>query len=149
QARLPAMGMVAGTGTAAGFELVSAMVAPPAATAALSCTWTQVVSPLYSTVLASVTETGVGGAALTVKLPLLDQAVSAAVVGELSPCAERTRQNFVPGVSDSTVREGPLSCGSSSSIEPKPASRAICTSYPLGCGLGTSAQVSVTGNVSV
>ena len=38
-----------------------------------------------------------------------DQAVAAAVVGEESPWKERTRQNFSPDVSDSTVRRGSLS----------------------------------------
>src|SRR3954469_8029053 len=61
---------------------------------------------------------------------------------------ERTRQNLVPEVSDSRVLVGSVICGSSSSIEVKPESRAISNSYPLGCGLGTSAQVSVTGSVS-
>src|SRR5437764_2139010 len=139
--------MVAGTGTAAGFELDIAIVAPPAGAAAVSCTATIVESPLNNWLLASVTEAGVGGAGVIVNVRAMDHAVSAAVVGELSPCAERTRQNFVPDVSDSTVRDGPLSCGSSSSIVPKPESLAICSSYPLGCGFGTSAQVSVTGSV--
>jgi hypothetical protein len=75
--------------------------------------------------LASVTETGTGGAELMVNVPVADQAVTAAVVGEESPCAERTRQNFLPEVSDRTFRVGPLSCGSSTSMEEKAESRAI------------------------
>lgn len=43
---LPGMFTEAGTGAAAGFELVRLMTAPPAGAAALSCTCTQVVSPL-------------------------------------------------------------------------------------------------------
>jgi hypothetical protein len=38
--------IVAGTGTAPGLELLRLIVAPPAATAAVSCTATKVVSPL-------------------------------------------------------------------------------------------------------
>src|SRR5262249_38984100 len=60
---LPGMVIVAGTGAAAGFELVRLMVAPLAGTAALSCTATQVVSPLYSGLRVSVTDWGVGGTA--------------------------------------------------------------------------------------
>src|SRR5450432_122211 len=148
QAVLPGIATVAGTGAAAEFELERLTVAPVAATAEVSCTATQEVLPLYSGLLTTVTDTGVGGAEGMVNDRAAENAVSADVVGELSPCAERTRQNFVPDVSDSTAREGPLSCGSSSSIDANPASRAICNSYPLGCGLGTSAQVSVTGSVS-
>src|SRR5260221_2557684 len=93
-------------------------------------------------------EAGDGGAGFTVKVPAADHAVTAAVVGEESPWAERTRQNFCPGVSESTVRFGLLSCGESSSICWKPESLAICNSYPLGCGLATSVHASCTGNVS-
>ena len=75
--------------------------------------------------MASVTDTGTGGAELTVNVPVADQAVSAAVVGEASPCAERTRQNFLPDVSDRICRVGSLSCGSSTSMEEKAESRAI------------------------
>jgi len=46
QAVLPGIGIVAGTGTASGFELLRLIVAPPAEAAAVSCTATQVVSPL-------------------------------------------------------------------------------------------------------
>lgn len=122
---VPGIVIVAGTGTAPGFELFITIVAPPAGTAAVSCTATKVVSPLKSGFLASVTETGVGGAELIVNVPVADQAVTAAVVGDESPCDERTRQNFVPEVSDRICRVGPLSCGSSSSMELKPESRAI------------------------
>jgi len=122
---LPGIGTVAGTGRRLGLELLMLIVAPPADTAAVNCTWTQVDSPLKSGSFASVTETGVGGAELMVNVPVADQAVTAAVVGDESPCAERTRQNFVPEVSDRIVRVGPLSCGSSTSIEVNPESRAI------------------------
>src|SRR5205823_4316955 len=124
-AMLGGIAMVAGTGAAAGLELVRLMVAPPAPTAALNCTATHVVSPLNSGFVAKDTETGVGGVEGIVNDPVVDHAVTADVVGELSPCAERTRQNFVPGVSESTVREGSLSCGSSSSIVLNPESLAI------------------------
>jgi len=149
QAVLPGIVIVDGAGAAVGFELVSVMVAPLAGTAAVSCTATAVESPLNSGLVASVTDTGVGGAELTVNVPVVEKAVTAAVVGEASPWCERTRQNFVPGVSDSTVRDGWLSCGASSSIVLNPESLAICSSYPLGCGLGTSVHVSVTGSVTV
>ena len=43
---LPSMLTEAGTGAAAGFELLRFMTAPAAGAAALSCTCTQVVSPL-------------------------------------------------------------------------------------------------------
>ena len=75
--------------------------------------------------MASVTETGTAGAELIVNVPVADQAVRAALVGEESPCAERTRQNFVPEVSDRISRVGPFSCGSSTSMEEKAESRAI------------------------
>src|SRR5712691_4377529 len=109
QAVLPGIVIVAGTGAAAGFELVRLVVAPLAGTAALSCTATQVVSPLYSGLIVSVTDTGVGGAELTVNVPVVEKSVTADVVGEAAPWNERTRQNFVPGVSDSTVRNGSVS----------------------------------------
>ncbi len=149
QAVLPGIVIVDGTGAAVGFELVSVMVAPLAGTAAVSCTATAVESPLNSGLVASVTDTGVGGAELTVNVPVVEKAVTAAVVGEASPWCERTRQNFVPGVSDSTVRDGWLSCGARSSIVENPESLAICSSYPPGCGLGTSVHVSMTGSVTV
>jgi len=46
QAVLPGIVTVAGTGTAPGLELLKLIVAPPAETAAVSCTATKVVSPL-------------------------------------------------------------------------------------------------------
>ena len=46
QASLPGIEIVGGTGAAAGFELVSAMVAPPGGTPAVGWTGTQVSSPL-------------------------------------------------------------------------------------------------------
>src|ERR1700686_3155188 len=94
-------------------------------------------------------ETGADGAGFTVKVPVAENAVSAAVVGEASPWAERTRQNFCPGVSEISVRLGSFCCGTSSSICLKPESLAICNSYPLGCGLATSVHASVIGSVSV
>jgi hypothetical protein len=46
QAVLPGIVIVAGTGTAPGFELLRLIVAPPGGTAAVNCTATGVVSPL-------------------------------------------------------------------------------------------------------
>ena len=46
QAVLPGIVIVAGTGTAPGLELLRLIVAPPAGAAAVSCTATQVISPL-------------------------------------------------------------------------------------------------------
>lgn len=85
QAVLPGIVIVAGTGTTPGFELLRLMVAPPAGTAAVNCTATHVISPLYRGSLANFTETGVGGAELMVNVPVADHAVNAAVVGEESP----------------------------------------------------------------
>src|SRR5579871_1953498 len=91
---------------------------------------------------------GAAAAALTVKLPVADHAVTAAVVGEASPWLERTRQNFCPAVSESSVRFGSFCCGTSASICVKPESFAICISYPLGCGLSTSVHASCRGRVT-
>jgi hypothetical protein len=100
---LPGIVIVAGTGAALGFELARAIVAPVGGTAEVSCTATHVVLPLATGFVVALTETGVGGAVLTVKLRTCDHAVSAAVVDDASPCADRTRQNFVPAVSDVSV----------------------------------------------
>jgi hypothetical protein len=127
-ALLPGIVSVAGTGTTLGLELVNAMVAPAAGTAAVSCTATQAPSPLYIEFVAEVSDTGVGGAELMLNVPVDDQSVTAAVVGDESPWCERTRQNFVPGKSDSTVRDAPVSCGANSSMVAKPGSAAICSS---------------------
>ena len=51
-------------------------------------------------------DTGVAGAELIVKVPVVDQAVLAFVVGEESPCWESTRQNLGPGVSESSTIDG-------------------------------------------
>src|SRR5258708_270215 len=64
QALLPGIASVGGTGAALGLELVSAMVAPAAGAAAVSCTDTQVPSPLFIELVAEVSDTGVGGAEL-------------------------------------------------------------------------------------
>jgi hypothetical protein len=82
---LAGMVTVAGTGAAAGFELARLIVAPAGPTAAVSCSQTHVVSPLLSGFFAKLTDTGVGGAELIVKLLTVDHAVRAAVVGEESP----------------------------------------------------------------
>ena len=102
QAVFGGMVTVAGTGAAAGFELVMLMVAPLAPTAALNCTWTKVVLPEASGLVVNVIPTGTGGVPGIVNVPAADHAVTAAVVGEESPWADRTRQNLVPGLSEST-----------------------------------------------
>jgi len=116
-----------GTGAALGFEL-ERLTDVATGGALVSCTCTHVVAPLVTGLLVNDTETGVGGAELTVKVPVADQGVTAAVVGEASPCTECTRQNFLPGVSDRTVRVGLFSWLSKSSIVLKPLSFAICRS---------------------
>ena len=127
QAAFAGIEMEAGTGASDGFELAKATDVVVDG-AEVSCTATQVVLPLVSGSVVNDTDTGVGGAELTVNVPGDDHAVIAAVVGDASPWAERTRQNFWPGVNDSTVRVGPLSCGSSSSIFLNLLSLAICNS---------------------
>src|SRR5947209_223262 len=96
---------VAGTGAAVGLLLESATVAPPAGAGAVSWTLTVSVSPLNGE--AMVTE-GVAAVGFepTTNEPVVDHAVSAAVVGDASPCVARTRQYFVPGVSDGSVTNG-------------------------------------------
>ena len=88
---------VAGTGNAFGSELVKLITAPFAGAAVESCNCMKVVLPLKTGLLTATIETGDGGAWLTVNVPLADQLVTAAVVGEASPWAERARQNFCPG----------------------------------------------------
>lgn len=124
-------------------------MAPDGLTPAVSCTCTQVVSPLLSGFFAKPTDTGVGGAVLTVKLLTGDHAVRAGSVGEELPCAERTRQNLVPGVSDVSVAVGAVNWLYMNSMVPKPESVATSSVYPEGCGLGTSVQLITTGSVSV
>ena len=125
---LPGIVIVDGTGAALGFELVMPMRAPLAGTPAVSCNMTQVVSPLESGSRASVTDTGVAGAELIVNVPTVENAVRADVVGEAAPCAERTRQNFVPGVSDSNVSVGGVIWLKKNSRLAKPASFATLSS---------------------
>ena len=60
-------------------------MAPAGPTAAVSCTATHVMSPLFSGLVVKLTDTGVGGAELTVKLLAGDHAVRAGSVGEESP----------------------------------------------------------------
>lgn len=98
----------AGTGAALGFELAKLIVVATGG-ALVSCTCTHVVDPLVTGLLVNDTDTGVGGAELTVNVPVADHGVTAAVVGDESPCTEWTRQNFCPGVSESTVRDGSFS----------------------------------------
>src|SRR2546425_11506432 len=103
QAVLPGIVIVDGAGAAVGFELVSVMVAPLDGTAAVSCTATAVESPPNSGLVASVTDTGVGGAELTVNVPDGEKPVTAAHAGAASPWRKRTRRNFVAGGSDDAV----------------------------------------------
>ena len=125
----PGTGMLAGTGAAAGLELTSASVAPAAGTAAVSCTWTNVLTPLNSGEMSGVTETGAGGADDSVNACAGDHAVSASVVGEAIPCAERTRQNLLPAESENTWNSESVSCApSGASLTANVASGEICTS---------------------
>lgn len=84
QAMLAGIVIVAGTGAAAGFELVRLIVVAFGG-AAVSCSWTQVVSPLVSGLTVNTTETGLAGALLIVNVPVAENAVTAAVVGEAAP----------------------------------------------------------------
>jgi hypothetical protein len=104
-ARFAGIVIVAGTGAAVGFELVRLMTVSLAG-APVSCSCTHVELPLVSGLVVNDTETGLGGAEPTVKLRVADHGVTAAVVGDASPCTEWTRQYFTPGVSDNTVRDG-------------------------------------------
>lgn len=81
----PGMVTVAGTGAALGSELLRLMTVPPEGAAVLSWICTQVVLPLYRGLLVNARDTGVAGSWLMVKLPLPDQFVTAAVVGDASP----------------------------------------------------------------
>ena len=58
----------------------------------------------------------------------VDQSVTAEVVGEALPWWERTRQNFVPDVSDNTCRFDGVICGIWSSMSVKEEFREISTS---------------------
>lgn len=59
------------------------------------------------------------------KVAVWDHAVTAAVLALLSPWKDRTRQNFVPAVSDSSSRREGVISGMSSSIEVKAELREI------------------------
>ncbi len=76
---------VAGTGAALGLELARLIAAPEGPAAALNWICTNVVFPLKSWLVIRAIETGDGGAELTVNVPVADQAVTAAVLGEASP----------------------------------------------------------------
>src|SRR2546425_10452136 len=95
RAEPPGSVIVGGTGARPGFELLKATVAPPAGTAALSCTEAKRRAPLYPTCGGSMPsnaiDTGAGGAELIVNVPVVDHAVLAFVVGEVSPCCASTR----------------------------------------------------------
>src|SRR4051794_37707545 len=125
---LAGMLRAAGTGRIDGLELVMATEPPEEPTALVSCTCAHADSPGKSGSLVTMIETGRGGPAGTTNERAEDHAVAAAVVGDASPWNDRTRQNLVPAVSESTTREGPFSCGESSSMLLKLESRAICSS---------------------
>src|SRR5438067_580738 len=78
---LPGTVTVEGTGATAGFELVRVTAAPPAATPAVSCSATKRFVPPVTVCGGSTpsraSDTGVGGAELTVKVPVADGAVTA------------------------------------------------------------------------
>ena len=76
--------MEAGTGATDEFELANA-TGVVVDGADVSWTATQVLLPLVSGSVVNETETGVGGAELTVNVPGDDQAVTAALVGDASP----------------------------------------------------------------
>ena len=76
--------MDAGTGATDGFELANAIEVVVEG-ADVSWTATHVVLPLVSGSTVNETDTGVGGAELTVNVPGDDHAVTAAVVGDASP----------------------------------------------------------------
>jgi len=76
--------MEAGTGATDRFELAKAMDVVVDG-ADVSWTATQVLLPLVSGFVVNETDTGAGGAELTVNVPGEDQAVTAAVVGDASP----------------------------------------------------------------
>src|SRR2546428_13705928 len=95
---------VAGTGAAAGFELVRVIVAPPAGAAAVSCTATQVESPLNNGFVASVSDTGEGGAELTANVPVVDHAVTAAVWAERPPSPSAPARTSEPTIVTGTHR---------------------------------------------
>jgi hypothetical protein len=76
--------MEAGTGATDGFELANVTVVVVDG-ADVSWTATQVALPLVSGSVVNETDTGVGGAELTVNVPGDDHAVTAAVVGDASP----------------------------------------------------------------
>jgi hypothetical protein len=76
--------MDAGTGPTDGFELANATGVVDDG-AEVSWIATQVVLPLVSGFTVNDTDTGVGGAELTVNVPRADHAVTAAVVGDASP----------------------------------------------------------------
>ena len=78
------MTMEAGTAASDGFELVNGMDVVVDG-ADVSWTATHVVLPLVSGSTVNDTDTGVGGAELTVNVRGDDQAVTAAVVGDASP----------------------------------------------------------------
>src|ERR1051326_4753672 len=97
----------------------------PLGGAVASCTATMVWFPLGKGSNGMVTETGIAVWLGIVKVPVADQAVTAAVVGAASPCAELTRQNFWPEVRERAVMLVPVIWLSRSSTVAKPESFAI------------------------
>src|SRR6185436_8846338 len=149
---VPCIASDAGTGATEGCELASGIVAPEGGTPAVSCNATIPDAPLYITICSlpsGAIDTGVGGAELMVNWPVVDHAVLALVVGDERPCCESTRQYFGPEVNDSITAVGSVYWLLKASMLVKPGSVATSHRYPIGCGLGTCAQFSVTGSVSV
>src|SRR5581483_982390 len=141
---------VAGTGAVCGSLLVRVTTAPPAGAGPLSwsCTFS-VMPPGGVALVESASETGVGGVAGTVNVPVADQAVLAGTPGAESPWVESTCQYFVPAESEVTLQCAPVIWLSTYSMFLKPASSAISSTYPDSCGLGTSVQVRLTGSGTV
>jgi hypothetical protein len=98
---------VAGTGAAAGSLLVSVTAVPPAGATAPSWTVTISVSPPKGEAMLTDGVAAVGFEDTT-NVPVADHAVSAAVVGDASPCAARMCQYLVPGVRFGSVTYGVL-----------------------------------------
>ena len=95
-------------------------------------------------------ETGVTGEVLSVNVRGVDHAVSAGRSGDRNPCADLTRQNFLPAVRDLMTHRGSVSWKQSCvSFVEKLEVDETWTSYPDGCGLGTCAHYRLNGSVTV
>ena len=137
------------TDAALGLLLVSLTVTPPAGATPVSCSCMNSLSPLKGAARVRVRLAGTDGAELTTKDAAGDHAVTAAVVGLLSPWSERTRQNVWPATRLTSSCVGAVKNGKSSSIDVNAALRETSTSYPSSCGFGEGEKLSVTGSVTV